>query len=253
MILSKDDLKILCDIAISVAREAGALINSYVGSELVVNEKKEGLSRAAQVVTEVDLKSQEVILKSITPTCEAYDLGLLCEEGIDDYSRLKKDYFWCIDPLDGTLPFIESRAGYAVSIALVSKEGVPTIGVIYEPLTQTLYHAIDGMGAFRNERPWHLEQDDSKSSTTIDLGGAVMNACWVLERSPASFNKKPKSEDGGGCLWDYAATACLFKEMGAWVSDSFGNPLDLNREDSTYMNHKGFVFASNSEIAKLLL
>ncbi len=254
MKLSLDDLTALAKTAIDAAKQAGYLIADHAGrDDLVVEKKESGESLAAQVVTEVDRKSQAMILKAIEQACQTYDLGLLAEESEDDLSRFEKDYFWCIDPIDGTLPFIESRSGYAVSIALVSKEGVPCIGVVYDPLEKILYHAIKGVGAFRDEEPWNVRQTSSDSYETIDRGGAVMNACWVLENAPACFYKKPKPQDGGGCLWDYAATACLFESLGAWVSDMCGNPLELNRKESLYMNHKGVLFASNKAIAKELV
>ena len=86
------------------------MIQKHAGYEIVVKNKPSGSSRASQIVTEVDLMSQEMILKHIHPTCEEYDLGLLIEESNDDLSRFEKDYFWCIDPLDGTLPFVEQQA-----------------------------------------------------------------------------------------------------------------------------------------------
>ena len=80
-----------------------------------------------------------------------------------------------------------------------------------------------------------------------------MNALWVLERAPACYFKFPKPQDGGGSLWDYAATACLYVELGAWCSDFEGQALDLNRADSTFMNHRGVVFASDRELGRQLL
>ena len=199
---------------------------------------------------------------------------------------------WFIDPLDGTLPFIESTSGYAVSIALVSRRGTPVIGVIYDPLEKTLYHSVEGLGAFRNQLPWslsstHFQNDanngvESKYLTvvsdrsfvlqnnyknimerleslskqlgfigikTIQHGGAVMNACWVLEHSPGCYFKFPKPQDGGGSLWDYAASSCLYKEIGALTSDIYGEPLELNRAESTFMNHRGILFATDQTIA----
>ncbi|MBZ0166842.1 MAG: inositol monophosphatase [Candidatus Omnitrophica bacterium] len=250
MQLTKTDLAALSRIAIEAATQAGALIRGYTGKDVTVSKKATGSNYTAQVVTEVDLKSQELILKHIAPTCARYDLGLLCEEGADDLSRLRKDYFWCIDPLDGTLQFVEGRPGYAVSIALVSRDGRPQLGVVYDPVKETLYHALKDGGAFRNNREWRLKVDPGAATASIKDGGAVMNGCWVLERTAACFGKKPKPEQGGGCLWDYAAIACLFEQMGAWVSDSFGQPLELNRRDSLFMNHKGVLFASSQHIAR---
>ncbi|MCW8962212.1 MAG: inositol monophosphatase, partial [Gammaproteobacteria bacterium] len=154
MKLSTDDLLSIQKIAITAATEAGRIIADHAGKRVNVQHKSGGDSLAAQVVTEVDLLSQETILKHLRPTCEQYELALLTEESSDDGSRLEKDHFWCIDPLDGTLSFIESTPGYAVSIALVSRAGTPLIGVVFDPLTNTLYSAVQGQGAMRNGQPW---------------------------------------------------------------------------------------------------
>ncbi|MEH0154962.1 inositol monophosphatase family protein [Limibacter armeniacum] len=286
MRLTNRDLFLLCQCAISAAFQAGHFIANYSREQLKVERKTTGESLAAQVVTEVDRLSQELILQVLHPTCEQYDLALLTEESEDNLSRLEKDFFWCIDPLDGTLPFTESVAGYSVSIALVSKEGTPMIGVIYDPNSQTLFHAIKGNGAFRNALPWrsHNVSTDTFTFVTdkgflqhklydvykegiaqigrsfgyeytniIVQGGAAMNACWVLEYAPSCYFKLPKPTEGGGSLWDFAASACIFKEANAEVSDMFGEQLELNRRDSTFMNHKGALYASNKEIKESVM
>ena len=76
-----------------------------------------------------------------------------------------------------------------------------------------------------------------------------MNACWVLEHAPACYFKFPKQAEGGGSLWDYAATACILTEAGLHVSDIHGQKLDLNRGESTFMNHRGILYASDEKIA----
>lgn len=285
MKLNDNDLFLLSQCAVSAAVQAGALISRYSGAKVQVNSKTGGASPASQVVTEVDYQSQEIILQTLSPASEIFDLALLTEESTDDRSRLEKEYFWSIDPLDGTLPFVESTAGYAVSIALVSRSGAPLLGVIYDPLEKTLYHAQKGRGAFRNSRVWkngpagkvltvimdrsfkqHALYTDcmarirfmaaSKGYSevkTIAFGGAAMNACWVLEKGPACYFKLPRPENSGGSLWDYAASASVLSEAGAVVSDMYGNPLDLNRADSTFMNHRGILYASHKELAEEIM
>ena len=252
MKLAADDLQKLCIVAIEAAKQAGSVIQHKAGCDIAVSHKRAGTNRASQIVTDVDLMSQDVILQHIHPTCEEYDLGLLTEESKDDQSRFVKDYFWCVDPLDGTLPFVEHRPGYAVSIALVSSNGTSYLGVVYDPCTHTLYSAFRGSGTFRNGKIWEWAPKFNNSFEAIHMGGAVMNACWVLENAPSYFVKRPKIQEGGGCLWDYAATACLFEEIGATVSDSFGNPLHLNSRDSVFMNRVGVLYASHREISQAL-
>jgi len=285
MKLSSDDLTILLEYAISAAKEAGALIESYADKAVTVEHKRGGDSLASQVVTEVDLLSEKIIVETLLPACEKFNIALLTEESEDDKARFEKDYFWCVDPMDGTLAFTESTAGYSVSISLVSQSGEAVIGVVYDPVSHTLYSTARGQHVSRNGKEWHVvvnsvvgkpltlvcDRGFSEKPYYIDLckaltllaiekgmsglqvverNGAVLNACYVLEHTPACYIKCPKPEQGGGSLWDFAATASLFFEMGAAVSDVYGKPLDLNRVESTYMNHRGVIFASNQLLSE---
>jgi fructose-1,6-bisphosphatase/inositol monophosphatase family enzyme len=275
------DLPELTKQAVQSAREAGGIIRSYQDREVDVLHKEGGDTYASQVVTEVDRKAQDAILRILGPSCEEFDLAVLTEESEDDRSRFEKEFFWCIDPMDGTLPFIRKEPGYSVSIALVARDGSPQIGVVYDPVHDVLWQATKGQGVQRNGEPWTLDSNGKKLTFTYDrsfsdrperdrvlqeledyahsiglkklvatqFGGAVINACHALENSPGCHFKFAKPQEGGGSLWDYAATACLYEEAGAVVSDVHGEPLDLNRPDSTFMNHRGAVYATDEELA----
>jgi len=282
MKLETEDFIYLCEFAIDAAKAAGKHISQKSTEEIVVNHKEEMETYASQVVTEVDLQCQDIILEYLKPTIEKFDLAVLTEETEDSGERLVKDYFWCIDPLDGTLPFIEKTHGYSVSIALNSKSGEPKLGVIYDPLKHKLYHAIAGVGAFRNEEMWFLKEPKSRDTLKwitdrslqsdprfdalnaemvnyadsngqkleiITIGGGALNACWVIEQAPAVYYKLPKKSNGGGSLWDYSASACIHENISGNVSDIFGKPLELNREESTYLNHSGVLYASDPSLA----
>lgn len=285
MHLSADQLSELESIAIKAATRAGKMIRAKTKEDLQVLHKEGGSSLASQVVTAVDLESQRLILESVEPTLDTFELGLLSEESPDDSSRLRYDHFWCIDPLDGTLSFTKGTPGYSVSIALVARDGTPRIGVVFDPATSTLYHAIHQQGARRNGSLWTLPNPSPDSPLTlmidnsfiaqasettfrdqlekaalksgnhgtqiIDHAGAVLNACWVAEHPSALYFKPPKSQPGGGSLWDFAATTCLFQELGLHVSDFHGKPLNLNPSGETFMNHCGVLFASNPTLASL--
>ena len=280
MKLSPSNLDELADLAVSTAAEAGEMIAASRPEHI---EHKLGTAGpAAEVLTEVDRRSEALIVAALAPSIERFELGLLTEERTDDRSRLTADHFWCIDPLDGTLPFVEGVPGYAVSIALVARNGTPLIGVVNNPVGATTLHAISGAGAFRNGHPWPTEPPprahvlsvfadrslltapdhhllvEALGGVAHELGldgvelhataGAVMNAVGVLENSPACYFKYPKPS-GGGAVWDFAATACLFHEVGIVATDITGEPLDLNRPDSTAMNHRGVLFATDEVLA----
>ncbi|MCB9717425.1 MAG: hypothetical protein H6712_26490 [Myxococcales bacterium] len=80
----------------------------------------------------------------------------------------------------------------------------------------------------------------------------MLNACRALACPPGCSFKLPRPGDGGGSLWDYAATACLFHEAGAVATDIHGDPLDLNRPDSTFMSHRGVLYATDEPLARRL-
>ena len=287
MKLKQSHLSELLELAIDAAQKAGALISKHADYTIEVQTKAGAMSRATEVVTEVDFMSQAVILEILQPSCTKYDLALLSEEQPDDPARLEKEAFWSIDPMDGTLCFVEKTPGFAVSIGLTSRDGEPLLGVVFDPVNNVLYQAAKGQGALRNGEPFNIQLDtkDAPLSLIADngygshplfdeimagletiaeelgyngveaqfQGGSAMCSCWVMERKAACFFKFPKSKDGGGCLWDFAATACIAKEAGAVATDSFGQPLDLNRPGSTYTNHRGMIYASNDRLAQKII
>lgn len=273
------------------AREAGAFIQRVDRTTLQRSFKEGGHSAASEIVTEVDVRSEAIIRERLEAASAGWDIAFVGEESAHRSAdelpeRLRSAGFWCVDPLDGTLPFVEGHPGYAVSIALVDPSGTPLIGVVHDPVDSTLLHAIEGHGAFRDLAP--MTSADSGSSSLMafadasfrtdprhdgvvdalnacarDMGlrdvelifgsGAVKNACQVLDHPSACYVKPPRRADGGGSIWDFAASACIVREAGGWASNFHGQPLDLNRRDSTFMNHEGVLYASSERIARILI
>ncbi|MBN2618328.1 MAG: hypothetical protein JXR64_08475, partial [Spirochaetales bacterium] len=176
------------------AVEAGNIIMNFKTGGFERLEKISGSSLASNTLTNADLYSQKAILKILNPIIVKFDLGLLAEESLDDNSRLIKDYFFAIDPLDGTKSFIEKDYGFAVSIALVSREGYPIIGVVYNPVNKNLYTSIKGHRLFRNGLELKKTPSLGNKKIIVDpgnklnpvngfeyvqYGGAVVNAISV--------------------------------------------------------------------------
>jgi 3'-phosphoadenosine 5'-phosphosulfate (PAPS) 3'-phosphatase len=288
MNLSEKQLLHLTEIARNTALKAAKFIAEQVQKDVLVEKKVAGLSLASQVVTEVDRMSQEIILSGIKSTQEEYDLGLLTEESEDDGSRLDKDYFWCIDPLDGTLCFTEKSPGFSVAVALISRHGIPQAGIVVNPLDLSVYHAIKGKGVYKNGQqflPSQVNKTSDKFTLICDQGfikwhrslpylkyirkriyeagfkemeiktggGAVMNAIYVLENSPSCYFKLPKETRGGGSFWDYGSTCCIFNEMSAVACDFHKSPLNLNKKDSVYMNENGVIFCTDELIRDIVI
>ena len=281
-------LQSLCDAAIEAARAAGQVIQGADRDSLVKRFKDVGSSAASQLVTEIDIQSEAVIRDILKDSSNRWDIAFVGEESVEraQTERFETHCFWCVDPLDGTLPFAEGRDGYAVSIALVDRSGFPLIGVVYDPVEDSVLSAVNGQGARREGETFAARHSSSSSLqvyadaslvTDVERGpvhamleqcarraglanvdiaygsGAVKNACQVLDHPNACYLKLPRTEDGGGSLWDFAATACIAIEAGGWASDIQGQPLDLNRPDSTFLNHEGVLYVSNEDIARNLI
>lgn len=303
-------LTLLCDTAIRAAKSAASYIQNIEREQIVPHRKDCGSSDASQIVTAVDLQSETIIREHLAASCKQWDIAFVGEESANSVEselslRHHKPYYWCVDPLDGTQPFVAGLPGYAVAIALLEQSGTPLIGVVCDPVNGDVMHAIKNHGAFlngssltaaksairgakQNRQPDHcpatglqIFADNSFKSEaehydllklietaaaqcglqteplTLDNitygNGAVKNACQALRGSAACYLKLPKPEDGGGSIWDFAATACLAIETGGWVSNVHGHPLDLNRKDSTFMNHQGVIYASNAALGQQLV
>jgi len=83
---------------------------------------------------------------------EKTDIPVLSEEGqhLPYEERKKWNYFWLVDPLDGTKEFIKRNGEFTVNIALIKKD-TPIASVIYVPVTKVLYFAYIEEGAFKIE------------------------------------------------------------------------------------------------------
>lgn len=146
-------------IAIEAALQAGQLLRQGFGTRFTV-ATKQGVHN---LVTEYDHRSEKLILQFLqqhTPHA-----SFLSEE-IGNVGPLSNPQMWIIDPLDGTVNFAHQIPMFAVSIAL-EEQGVVQTGVIYHPMTEELFVAEKGKGAFLNGYPIRV-------STTCSLHQAIL-------------------------------------------------------------------------------
>ncbi|MDD5722937.1 MAG: inositol monophosphatase family protein [Syntrophales bacterium] len=126
------------DFAISIARIAGSLLRDRFKEKHQIDYKGE-----IDIVTEADRMSEEMLIAEINRKFP--DHNILSEEAVemDRGSR----YRWIIDPLDGTTNYAHGFPMFCVSIAL-EKDGQIITGVIYSPVSDELFVAGKGKGAF---------------------------------------------------------------------------------------------------------
>ncbi|NRA67243.1 MAG: inositol monophosphatase [Pseudobacteriovorax sp.] len=286
--LTLDQLKHCLHEAESAAREAGDWAKAQRDRKVHLNEqfKHADKSLASSIVTDIDLACEAKILSHLEDTAKAFGIAILSEESqADTKDRLNSEYFWAIDPLDGTLPFTEGRDGYSVSIGLVNKQGEAVLGTVYDPEGGILYKAMKDHGAQKNQEtlipkpiPNHpsprfiMDRSDAQNPNYLKLidqiqllmgidvsrdryiqpGGAAMNAMRVIELAPAFYLKPMKPKFGGGSIWDFAASSCILREAGAIVTNIFGDPLHLNQPHSNFMNDQGIVMLSHPTLEPFL-
>lgn len=136
-----NQLKKLLFVVVDAAVKAGAEILSVYESDFAVEQKDD-----KSPLTLADKRAHEKIAACLAAT----GYPVLSEEGrsIPFSERSKWPYFWMVDPLDGTKEFVRRNGEFTVNIALIN-EHKPILGVIYVPVTRTLYFAALGIGSFK--------------------------------------------------------------------------------------------------------
>ena len=96
-------------------------------------------------VTIADKNADEIIRKYLSEKFPSH--AFLTEESTDNLERLKNDFVWIVDPVDGTKDFVAKDDQFTTNIALAYKHKV-VVGVVIAPARDELYFATAGNGAF---------------------------------------------------------------------------------------------------------
>ncbi|MCG2419787.1 3'(2'),5'-bisphosphate nucleotidase CysQ [Aequorivita sp. F47161] len=156
-------------IAIKAAIDAGAEILKVYETNFEVEVKGD-----ESPLTQADKNANDIINRYLLPTA----IPIISEENKQlDYEQ-RKDWSkcWVVDPLDGTKEFIKRNGEFTVNIALV-RNGVPILGVIYVPVTKTLYFTTA----------------DAKSAKKIDLESEDIEIEEILKKA---IPIKPELDSG---------------------------------------------------------
>lgn len=121
-------------------------------------------------VTDADVANQEYLREKLSALLP--QACFFAEE--QENAALTDEYTWVVDPIDGTLNFMLNRHFSCVSIGLTHMRE-PVLGMVYNPFTDELFHAIKGEGAFCNGKPIHVSESPFEKSLTT-IGTAPYNA-----------------------------------------------------------------------------
>ena len=220
-------LALACDLATAAAR----VHVEGLRDELRIETK----SSPTDVVSQIDQRAERLIverLRELRP-----DDALLAEEGslMDGSSGVR----WVIDPLDGTTNYVYGYPAFGVSIA-VELEGRARIGVVYDSSAGHLFRAVEGGGAWRDDRLVQAN-DKRELATALVATGYSYDAAQRVRQGLASAHVlgrvRDLRRDGSAALdlcrvaagevdafweldlspWDYAAGTLIAREAGAEV------------------------------------
>ena len=243
--LEQIDSKEIADIA----RRAGDAIMEIYNRDFSVAYKDD-----KSPLTEADLKSNEIICGALADLHP--DIPILSEENktVAYEERKDWDYFWLIDPIDGTKEFIKKNGEFTVNIALIHKD-TPVFGVVYAPVLEEMYVAKQGEGAYKNEERLPLRQNsapekelsvvaskshlseetqefiDSLAEDTEKLNlvskGSSLKLCMVAEGSADIYPRLAPTME-----WDTGAAHAIVLESGKQVLQyESGEPVVYNKEN----------------------
>jgi 3'(2'), 5'-bisphosphate nucleotidase len=254
-------------VACEAARDAGRLILEFYGNPEIATHLKPDQSP----VTAADRAADALILDRLR-TAFSGD-GFLTEESTDDGSRFGKSRVWVVDPLDGTRDFLAQTGDFSVHIGLCVG-GQPTLGVVYQPVRQALYHARLGGGAFlesngtstqvrtsRRSEPGELRVGISRlnpdeglgkclaasglAPRAVAMGASVKHMALARGDLDAVLNLSPAEQE-----WDTCAPEVILREAGCTVTDGDGKPMKYNQKD--LFRRRGSVW-SNGLCHQLML
>ncbi|WP_300365477.1 inositol monophosphatase family protein [Brachyspira sp.] len=244
-----------------IAIKAGKYSLKYFSCPRKISKKGK-----TDLFTEIDLKNEKMIREYLLKRYPKF--GFFGEES---NTNSNKKFTWIVDPIDGTSNFIHGYPFYCISIGLAYK-GVPILGVIYAPLTNTVYKAHIKSKAYKNDKVIKVSSsnkliesliitgfyynasvdDDFLHDRMVDFanmvrstlalrrdGSAALDICMVAEGAADGFFEYGLSP------WDVCAGTVILKQAGGIVSD-------INMKEYDIFSKKQYI-ASNKKIHKEMI
>jgi myo-inositol-1(or 4)-monophosphatase len=247
------------EVAIRAARIGGKVALARLGKSDYMRWKGH-----RDVVSGATLEVQNSILETLTR--ETPDFGVLAEEGPEDEAGpLDAEYLWIVDPICGSLNYVQGIPYFAVSIALRA-HGAIRVGAVYDPCRDEMFSATlsgtatlngrattvqqiaEGYEAF--EKSW-LGTDWPRDKDKLDqaMQIATMMSSQVISLSAMGSPALGICNVAVGRLhgywalelkiWDIAAAALILTRAGGTLTDEYGN---------SWLHSPGGYIASNSII-----
>jgi len=209
--MQTNDFSSLTLVAIQAALKAGEILRKGFGSAFEINVKP-GLQN---FVTVYDHLSEESIISSILEVFPSHNI-LAEERGLQEISSSEDTILWIIDPLDGTTNFAHHLPLFTISIAAYSK-GKGLCGVIFQPLSNELFVAEKGKGAYLNGVRLTVSNTQKLDECLITVG-----LPYDAESSPfLSLQQLQHLSQRGATLRNLGSAALALAYVAAGKTDAF--------------------------------
>ena len=217
-------------------------------------------------VTIADKSADEIIRKYLAEQFPTH--AFLTEESTDNLERLKNDFVWIVDPVDGTKDFVAKDDQFTTNIALAYKHEL-VVGVVLAPALDEIYFASKGNGAFFKKGDaepirihvndklddltmltsvFHFTQDEQefinrhgdKIKHVMKRGSSLKPCAIAHGLAEITFRSSPNTKE-----WDTAACQIVVEEAGGLFVQPDGSPIRYNRED--VYNRNGYIVVNRKE------
>lgn len=261
MTMQKPDLALTTAlIPVVLAAGQATLAVRARGAEVMEKEDK-------SPVTEADQRAEAMLVAAIK--AQVPDWAVVAEEAASagDLPEQLTDYFWLIDPLDGTKEFVKGGTDFTVNIGLIHNN-TPVLGLVYAPARGRLFYGAVGYGAFEVQvdgltlsEPRALKvasantqglkvvaskshRDDQtnaylddKNVGDIVSAGSSLKFCLV-----ASGEADLYPRFGPTCEWDTAAGHAVVLAAGGRVTKTDGSAFVYAKQSDQFLNPGFIVF-----------
>ena len=249
------------DFIVTTIREAGKLLLKLRDKGFETSTKG---GDPRDIVTSVDLEVNNFIVARIK---DAFPEDAIYSEESGGMSSAKR--IWAIDPIDGSANFSRGIPHYAVCLGLL-ESGIPTVGAVYNPVTDELFSFEKGRGAFLNDKRISVSATTELSKASLFLhagrkpelwtwggesytkllgaankianyGGSALDACFV------AAGRIEGNIYGRLTVMDIASAIGILLEAGGRVVNERGEPIPFSTEPTKV------VMSNNESIERAII
>jgi myo-inositol-1(or 4)-monophosphatase len=249
------------EVAVEAAREAGEILVAELARPVKIDYKGD-----VDIVTQADGRSEQAIMSRLRTYFPKH--AIVAEEsGRHSASAAEASgahHTWYVDPLDGTTNFAHGFPWFCVSIGLA--EGAKgneelLAGVVYQPITQELFTAARGEGAYLNNKRIQVSSNEKLATSLLGTGFPAhkraqnpnINYYWnftlrshgvrragsaALDLASVACGRFDGFWEFGLNPWDTAAGVLLVREAGGTVTDFAGQPYQLGAKECVASNSR---------------